>query len=68
MKTGILKGGLGTAVIEAVNNSDIEDVKVKTFGYNDCFVKHGSTLEIEKKYKLNQELIAKEIMESWITK
>ena len=59
MKTGILKGGLGTAVIEAVNNSNIKDFKIKTFGYNDCFVKHGSTLEIEEMHELNAKKIVK---------
>ncbi len=61
IEDGILKGGLGTAVIEAINNSDIRDVKVKTFGYDDCFVKHGMVKEIEKKYKLDAESIAKNI-------
>ena len=57
MRTGILKGGLGSAVIELINNSDIKDVKVKTFGYNDCFIKHGSVEEIESLIGLNAERI-----------
>ncbi len=61
IEDGILKGGLGTAVIEAINNSDIKDVKVKTFGYDDCFVKHGSVKELEKKYKLDAENIVAKI-------
>ena len=57
----MLKGGLGTAIIEAINSGEIENVKVKTFGYDDCFVKHGSTEEIEKKYGLNFDNIVKNI-------
>lgn len=57
----MLKGGLGTAVIEAVNDSELKDIKVKTFGYNDCFVKHGSTEEIEKIYKLSSDNIAESV-------
>lgn len=57
MKIGILKGGLGTAVIELINNSDVKDVKVKTFGYNDCFIKHGSIEEIEELNGLSAQKI-----------
>ena len=60
IEDGILKGGLGTAVIEAINNSEIKDVKVKTFGYNDLFVKHGSVEEIEKINDLEKTKIAEE--------
>ncbi len=63
IEDGILKGGLATAVIEAINNSDIKDVKVKTFGYNDCFVKHGSIEEIEKENKLDAHNISKIVSE-----
>ncbi len=61
IEDGILKGGLGTAVIEAINNSDIKDVKIKTFGYDDCFVKHGSVEEIEKQNKVDANNISKNI-------
>lgn len=47
--------------MEAVNNSDLKDVKVKSFGYDDCFVKHGSIKEIEKKYGLDAISISKNI-------
>ena len=55
IEDGILKGGLGSAVIEAINNSDLKYIKVKTFGYDDLFVKHGSIEEIEKENKLDAE-------------
>lgn len=57
IEDGLLKGGLGTAVIETINSSNIKDVKVKTFGYDDCFVKHGSVEELEKEYKLDAKSI-----------
>ena len=59
IEDGLLKGGLGAAVIEAINNSNIENIKVKTFGYDDCFVKHGKVEELEEKYKLNIDEIKK---------
>ena len=57
IEDGILKGGLGTAVIECINASGLENIKVKTFGYDDMFVKHGSVEEIEKENKLDAESI-----------
>lgn len=62
IEDGLLKGGLGTAVIEAINSSDIKDVKVKTFGYDDCFVKHGNVEELEKEYNLDAESIVNNIV------
>lgn len=61
MKIGILKGGLGLAVIELINNSDIRDVKIKTFGYDDQFIKHGSIEEIEELNGLNANKIIQDI-------
>ena len=53
LEDGIIKGGLGSTVIELVNSSNLENIKVKTFGYNDCFVKHGKVEELEKEYGLD---------------
>ena len=58
IEDGILKGGLGTAVVEAINNSNLENIKVKTFGYDDLFVKHGSVEEIEKENSLDANSIS----------
>ena len=52
----------GSAVTESINNSGLENIKVKTFGYNNCFVEHGTVEQLEEKYKLNKELIVKEIL------
>lgn len=62
IEDGVLKGGLGTAVIEAINSSNINAVKVITCGYDDCFVKHGSVVEIEKEYKMDAENIVNKIV------
>ena len=51
----------GTAVINEISKSNLSDVKIKTLGYDDCFVKHGSIKEIEKLYKLETENIIKNI-------
>ena len=58
MEDNLLKGGLGSAVVEAVNKSDIQDVKIKSFGYDDTFVEHGTVKELEDKYGLSAEKIS----------
>ncbi len=54
-------GGLGSKVIELINDSNLKDVKVKTFGYRDVFVKHGKVEELEKEYELDAESIVNSI-------
>ena len=58
IEDNLLKGGLGSAVVEAVNKSDIQDVKIKSFGYDDTFVEHGTVKELEDKYGLSAEKIS----------
>ena len=61
MEDGTLKGGLASTVIETINNSGLKDIEIKTFGYDDIFVEHGKVEELEKKYGLDAESIAKKI-------
>lgn len=42
----------GSAVVETINNSELENIKVKIFGYEDSFIEHGSVKELEEKNKL----------------
>lgn len=49
----------GSTVIEAINSSNLNDIKVKTFGYNDCFVEHGKIEELETKYGLDANNLCK---------
>lgn len=58
IEDNLLKGGLGSAVVEAVNKSDIQDVKIKSFGYDDTFVEHGTVKELEDKNGLSAEKIS----------
>ena len=59
-----LKGGLGSSVIELVNKFNLQNIKVETFGYDDCFVPHGGTEELEKIYKQDVESIANQLAKS----
>ena len=62
IEDGCLRGGLATSVEQLIIENDIKDVKFRSFGYPDEFIKHGSIEEIEKIYGLNKENIANEIM------
>lgn len=57
IEDGLIKGGLGESIIKTINDSKLENIKVQTFGYNDCFVEHGSVQELEKKYGLDEYTI-----------
>ena len=62
IEDNLLKGGLGSQVIELINKNKLENIHVQTFGYDDCFVEHGKTEELEKKYKMDAESIASIIL------
>ena len=62
IEDNLLKGGLGSAVIELLNKNEMGNIKVKTYGYNDIFVEHGKVEELEKKYNINAEKISKTAM------
>ena len=41
-------GGVGSAILEFLNENSIFGIRVKTFEYEDKFITHGKTLEVEK--------------------
>ena len=61
IEDNLLKGGLGSSVIELTNKNNIKNVQIKTYGYDDIFVEHGRVEEIENKYNLNAEKISKNV-------
>ena len=63
IEDNILKGGLASSIKELIIENEINETKIKCFGYPNTFVKHGSTEEIEKLYGLDIENIAKETKE-----
>ena len=58
IEDGILHGGLGTSVIELINECKIDGAHVKCYGYDDVFVQHGSVDELEKLHGLDAKDIA----------
>ena len=50
-------GGLSSEVKELIAEKQIKNIKIKSFAYPDVFVEHGSVLELEKKYKVDEKTI-----------
>lgn len=61
IEDGILRGGLATSVQELIVESDIQNVIIKSYGYKDTFVKHGSVEELEVNYGLDVNSIVKNV-------
>ena len=59
IEDNLLKGGLSTNILELINNNKL-DIDIKSFGYNDTYVTHGSVSELENLYKLDIDNIYKE--------
>ena len=60
VEDGMISGGLGSAVLEAV---DTRKVRVVRLGVDDTFVEHGSTAELMHMLGLDAEGIARQIEE-----
>lgn len=65
IEDNLKNGGLGTAVIELINRKSTENIKVKTFGYDDIFVEHGNSSELEEKYKMDSKAIIDNISKNF---
>lgn len=63
IEDNIVKCGLGSEIENIIIEEGLKDITFKKYGYPDEFVKHGSVSEIEKKYGLDAEAIAKDIDE-----
>ena len=63
IEDGILSGGIGESVIKLCNKKNI-NIQIKTFGYEDCFIEHGSNDKLEEKY-ISDDKIIKEIKNSF---
>jgi 1-deoxy-D-xylulose-5-phosphate synthase len=56
-----IKGGFGSSVLELLNQNGFK-IKTGTFGFPDIPIVHGSRNELNKKYGLDEESIAYEIL------
>lgn len=59
VEENVLAGGFGSAILECLNRSGMNDVSVRRIGIDDEFVEHGSQSILRKKYFLDDEGIYK---------
>ena len=59
-------GGIYSAILEFLNSNGIKDIELESFEYDDIFIEHGSTKEVEKSLGLLPEQLAKKIANSCI--
>ena len=63
IEDGIIEGGLASKVNNLILENNLVDIKLDKYGYPVEFIKHGKTEEIEKLYGLDEDEIAKKIIE-----
>jgi len=56
-------GGVGSAILEFLNEANIKDVELTTFEYDDAFITHGNTKLVEESLGLLPEQLAKKVKE-----
>lgn len=61
IEDGIIDGGLATIVKEKIIEKNLNDMKIKCFGYPDKFIKHGSVEQIEERYGISVSKIIESI-------
>ena len=61
IEDGTLIDGLATAVEECIIEKKLENINIKSYGYPDKYIPHGSVSELEKIYGLDEEKIYDDI-------
>lgn len=65
IEDNVIIGGFGNAVLQLINQNDLEGVKVKIFGYPDEFIPHGDIDQIDRIYRLDYQSIVCEVLSSF---
>lgn len=55
-------GGVGSRLLQFLEEQSIKDIKIKSFEYNDVFIKHGETKKIEESLEILPSQIIKQIV------
>lgn len=66
IEDGYVTSGMGSTILNLLNDQQVKNIKIKNLGYPDKFIKHGNVEEIEKKYKLDLDGIEEIIDEEFI--
>ncbi|MBQ3409680.1 MAG: 1-deoxy-D-xylulose-5-phosphate synthase [Clostridia bacterium] len=59
IEDGLIRSGLATTVNDLIVKSNLENVQIENFGYDDKYIKHGSVAEIERINGLDADGIVK---------
>ena len=49
------QGGVSSAILEVLNEENIQNIKIRSFEYEDSFIEHGDTKDVEKSLGLLPE-------------
>jgi 1-deoxy-D-xylulose-5-phosphate synthase len=63
VEENILQGGMGSAILEFMQQADIKNKKVRRIGIPDVFVEHGSQKMLRSLYRLDKEGIFQTLVE-----
>lgn len=64
IENGVIKGGLGSAVLEYLADNKYHDINVTRIGLPDHFVTHGSIKDLNKLCELDTDGLKKQILEA----
>ncbi len=57
IEDGVLEGGFGSAILEFIERSRIQGIRVKRLGLPDKFIEHGTRAELFSKYRLTPDAV-----------
>lgn len=60
-----LDGGFGSAVLQLLQSSKVQDVRVKCLGLPDLFIEHGTQSQLRSMYDLDAPGIARQVLTSF---
>ena len=63
LENGVIKGGLGSAVLEYLAENNYSEIKVHRMGIDDCFITHGTIPELQKIARIDEKSILQKIEE-----
>lgn len=58
IEDNVLTGGLGSAIMQLINNNELNDINLRMFGYPDQFIQQGNTDELDNLYGMDYKAIA----------
>ena len=62
VEEGVVKGGLGSAVLEYLGDKKLTNIKVHRIGIKDDFITHGTVKELQEITKIDENSIFEEIL------